>query len=186
MKWLQWLYIMTPLAVRRSVRSDQDSVMRTSMIPPSNQYRIAEFPRPVPYDEQLILDVGCGTGESTLSLMERYPRGVIIGIDEDSTKLKRAREIVKGCTFVEGDMTKPIFFPDMFEMISFNHSYHKFYDKKSVLTNCISLLKPKGMIEIIEEDVRAEIIDCNNRFLSVSCEFVQHRGWLHVMKRNRV
>ncbi len=40
----------------------------------------------------LILDCGCGTGDSTLALAERHPGSFVVGIDKSLVRLAKARE----------------------------------------------------------------------------------------------
>jgi len=42
--------------------------------------------------DECVLDVGCGTGRLTERLLERLPRGRVVGIDQSSNMLRVARE----------------------------------------------------------------------------------------------
>jgi trans-aconitate 2-methyltransferase len=45
--------------------------------------------------DELVLDVGCGTGRLTEKLLDRLPRGHVIGIDLSSNMLQVAREFLR-------------------------------------------------------------------------------------------
>lgn len=45
--------------------------------------------------DELVIDVGCGTGRLTEKLLERLPRGRVIGIDLSSNMLQVARDVLR-------------------------------------------------------------------------------------------
>ena len=51
-----------------------------------------------------VVDLGCGPGNSTELLIERYPHAAVIGIDSSSDMLRQARERLPACTFVKADI----------------------------------------------------------------------------------
>jgi trans-aconitate 2-methyltransferase len=50
------------------------------------------------------VDLGCGPGNSTELLVERFPQSEIIGLDSSPDMLRKARERLPNCTFVEADI----------------------------------------------------------------------------------
>jgi trans-aconitate 2-methyltransferase len=52
------------------------------------------------------IDVGCGPGNSTALLLQRYPNAVISGIDSSLDMLRQARKRLPQCEFLEGDLAK--------------------------------------------------------------------------------
>jgi trans-aconitate 2-methyltransferase len=52
-----------------------------------------------------VVDLGCGPGNSTELLLERYPNAEVIGLDSSPDMLRQARERVPNCKFIEGDLT---------------------------------------------------------------------------------
>ncbi len=53
---------------------------------------------------QLVVDLGCGPGNSTELLAERYPDSQVIGLDSSPDMLRKARERLPNCTFIEADI----------------------------------------------------------------------------------
>lgn len=51
-----------------------------------------------------ILDLGCGAGNVTTLLAERWPGAAIIGVDSSPDMLARARETLAGARWVEADL----------------------------------------------------------------------------------
>ena len=58
---------------------------------------------------QRILDVGCGSGMSTLPLVLSWENAEIIGIDRSAEMLKKAEEMLPAVTFLQRDCREPIF-----------------------------------------------------------------------------
>jgi trans-aconitate 2-methyltransferase len=50
------------------------------------------------------VDLGCGPGNSTELLVERFPQSQIVGLDSSPDMLRKARERLPQCSFVEGDI----------------------------------------------------------------------------------
>jgi trans-aconitate 2-methyltransferase len=50
------------------------------------------------------VDLGCGPGNSTELLVERYPEARVMGVDSSQEMLRMARERLPGCEFVQADL----------------------------------------------------------------------------------
>jgi trans-aconitate 2-methyltransferase len=53
---------------------------------------------------RLAVDLGCGPGNSTELLVERFPQSEIIGLDSSPDMLGNARERLPQCTFIAADI----------------------------------------------------------------------------------
>jgi trans-aconitate 2-methyltransferase len=53
---------------------------------------------------RLVVDLGCGPGNSTELLVERFPRSEVIGLDSSPDMLRKARERLPKCQFIEDDI----------------------------------------------------------------------------------
>ena len=59
----------------------------------------------VPLDSpRRIADLGCGPGNSTELLIERFPDAEVIGVDSSSDMLRQARSQLPSLKFVEADL----------------------------------------------------------------------------------
>jgi trans-aconitate 2-methyltransferase len=50
------------------------------------------------------VDLGCGPGNSTHLLAERWPRASIVGVDNSAAMLERARATYPDITWIQGDL----------------------------------------------------------------------------------
>ena len=57
-----------------------------------------------PVEPDLVYDLGCGPGNSTVLLTERWPRATVVGVDRSDAMLAEARRHVPGALFVLGDL----------------------------------------------------------------------------------
>ena len=57
-------------------------------------------------DPREVVDLGCGPGELTATLAERWPRARVAGIDSSPEMIAKARTGAKGVTFDVGDLAE--------------------------------------------------------------------------------
>jgi trans-aconitate 2-methyltransferase len=62
---------------------------------------VAQIPLQQP---RRVVDLGCGPGNSTELLADRYPQSEIVGLDSSPDMLRKARERLPKCKFVEADI----------------------------------------------------------------------------------
>jgi trans-aconitate 2-methyltransferase len=70
----------------------------------------------VPLDDpRLVYDLGCGTGEVTALMAERWPEATVIGLDNSPQMLERARSVSGRVAWVEADIAtwEPESAPDL-------------------------------------------------------------------------
>lgn len=58
------------------------------------------------FHPKTIYDLGCGPGNSTVLLKERWPHAIIIGLDNSPDMLKEARASYPDITFMQGDIAQ--------------------------------------------------------------------------------
>ena len=110
----------------------------------------------VPLDSpRRVVDLGCGPGNSTELLVERFPAAEVIGIDNSAAMLESARERLPGCHFELADIAAwaPAEAPDL---IYANASLQWVGDHEHLLPRLLRLLAPGGVLAVQMPDNRDE------------------------------
>jgi len=98
-----------------------------------------------------VVDLGCGPGNVTPILKQRFPTADVLGVDGSPDMLAKARAAAPGCRFETGDFNTwipsgpPGQKPDL---IYSNAALHWVTDHDVLFPRLISLLKPNGVIAI--------------------------------------
>ena len=53
---------------------------------------------------RMAVDLGCGPGNSTELLVDRYPEATVVGLDSSKDMLRQARKRLPRCVFIEADL----------------------------------------------------------------------------------
>ncbi|KGJ09580.1 trans-aconitate 2-methyltransferase (plasmid) [Paracoccus versutus] len=95
----------------------------------------------------LMADIGCGPGNSTALLAERFPGAQIVGLDPDADMIRTAQAALPGCRFVQGDVEswRPEAPP---ELIFANASLQWVPDHRALLPHLVGLLRPGGVLAV--------------------------------------
>src|SRR4051812_2483988 len=102
----------------------------------------------VPLDSpRRVADLGCGPGNSTELLVERYPNTEMIGVDSSPDMLRQARKHLPGCTFVEGDLSTWMSEPGT-DLLFGNAVFHWVPDHPKVLARLLQSLPPGGVLAV--------------------------------------
>jgi trans-aconitate 2-methyltransferase len=102
----------------------------------------------VPLDTpQSVYDLGCGPGNSTALLIERYSKARITGIDNSPDMLKAARKAHPGHIFEEGDVAtwRPLAPADL---IFANAVFQWIPDHPRILKELCETLTPGGVLAV--------------------------------------
>jgi trans-aconitate 2-methyltransferase len=94
-----------------------------------------------------VVDLGCGPGNSTALLVERFPGAEVIGLDSSPDMLRKARERLPKCKFVEADIatwtpeegTDLLFANAAFQWVP-DHPHH--------LRRLLEALEPGGVLAV--------------------------------------
>jgi len=102
----------------------------------------------VPLDDpRRVADLGCGPGNSTELLIERFPNAEVIGVDSSPDMLRQARERLPRCTFVEGDLST--WMPEQGTDLLFGNAvFHWVPDHPRVLARLLQSLSPGGVLAV--------------------------------------
>ncbi len=94
-----------------------------------------------------VVDLGCGPGNSTALLQQRWPAAQITGVDTSPAMLTEARASLPGCRFVEADIRH--YRPEhALSVIYANASLQWVDDHYALLPHLVSLLKLHGVLAI--------------------------------------
>lgn len=101
-----------------------------------------------------VLDIGCGTGDSTLDAARAVSPGSALGIDLSSRMLDRARAMalahrLPNATFVHGDAQVFPFGPASFDCAISRTGSMFFADQVAAFTNIARALRPHGRLALV-------------------------------------
>src|SRR5215831_1875425 len=102
----------------------------------------------VPLDNpKRVVDLGCGPGNSTELLIERFPSAEVIGLDSSPDMLRQARERLPGRTFVQGDLScwSP---PERTDLLFANAVFQWVPDHPQVLARLLKALPTGGVLAV--------------------------------------
>jgi trans-aconitate 2-methyltransferase len=102
-----------------------------------------------------VYDLGCGPGNSTELLVERFPGRGVRGIDNASDMLKAARARLPGVDFVECDLAKwhP---PEPAALLYANAVFQWLPDHVALMTRLMDGLRPGGALAVQMPDNLSE------------------------------
>lgn len=108
---------------------------------------------PADYVPARILDFGCGTGETSPELLERFPGARVVGIDASAGALEHARRHhgSHDVSFFDVDSFEA---PDTFDLCYSNGAFHhiKPEDRPRILARLRELLAPGGLLAVFENN----------------------------------
>lgn len=106
-------------------------------------------------DVSSIVDLGCGPGNSTALLHQRWPSARIVGVDNSPAMLEQARVAVPECRFIEADIQR--FRPEhALNLIYANASLQWVPGHYELLPLLVSLLALNGVLAIQMPDNQQE------------------------------
>ncbi len=94
-----------------------------------------------------IADLGCGPGNSTELLLERFPDAEVIGIDSSPAMLTAARKRLPQCRFIEADIGQWRSEQGT-DLLFANAVFHWVPDHAKVLARLAGALAPGGVLAI--------------------------------------
>lgn len=104
--------------------------------------------------DDVVLDVGCGTGRSSREVARIATGGAVVGVDLSAVMLERARERtaaegLTNVTFVQGDAQVHPFSDAVFDLAISNFGAMFFGDPVAAFTNIGSGLRPGGRLALL-------------------------------------
>jgi tRNA G46 methylase TrmB len=79
-------------------------------IPAQNYDMFFEILEQAKFHDGIILDSGCGTGESTISIAKLFPEAFVVGVDKSALRISKGisklkKERLKNCMLVQANIT---------------------------------------------------------------------------------
>ncbi|MGZ5926918.1 MAG: trans-aconitate 2-methyltransferase [Rhizomicrobium sp.] len=94
-----------------------------------------------------VVDLGCGSGNSTELLTERFPSAAVLGIDSSPAMLEAACSRLPDCVFERADIAEWV--PDAApELIFANAALQWVPDHAALMPRLVSLLAPGGALAV--------------------------------------
>ena len=91
-----------------------------------------------------IIDLGCGPGNSTRVLRERWPAAHITGLDSSTAMIEKARQTSDAIDWRIGDI-QIWYEPNRFDLIFANASLHWIENHESLTKRLLEAVKPSGI-----------------------------------------
>lgn len=104
-----------------------------------------------------VLDLGCGTGWSSISFAEAHPAARVVGVDLDEASIREARGhaaergVADRVSFLLGDAARPDL--GAFDLACVFEALHDMADPVAVLTAVRRSLRPGGVLLVADEKV---------------------------------
>lgn len=99
--------------------------------------------------DETVLDAGCGSGSVTRLLLERLPRGRVIGVDASPSMIERSRASLGDDDRVElisGDLAE-LELPEQVDAVFSNATLHWIIDHERLFARLFAALRPGGALE---------------------------------------
>jgi ubiquinone/menaquinone biosynthesis C-methylase UbiE len=122
-----------------------------------------------------IVDLGCGTGQLTLRLTERFPGAQVVGLDYSAGMLAAAvPRVATRAVVVQADAHHLPLRPASADVVVCTESFHWYADQARVVAGLSALLRPGGQLLIASiasfTDVGATVV---RQLSSVACQPVR-------------
>ena len=139
---------------------------------------LARVPALQPARSLHTVDLGCGPGNSTELLVERFPDARILGVDNSEAMLETARKQLPQARFEAADIASwaPAEGEPAPDLIYANASIQWVGEHEALIPRLFSLLAPGGVLAIQMPDNRQEPSHRNMREVAQLPQFVGHIG----------
>jgi trans-aconitate 2-methyltransferase len=119
---------------------------------------------------RLVVDLGCGPGNSTELLLERFPQSEVIGLDSSPDMLRKARERLPKCKFIEADIAT--WMPEPGTALLFaNAAFQWVTDHPRVIRRLLEALPAGGVLAVQMPD------NTHEPAIAIQREVAAHGPW---------
>lgn len=93
-----------------------------------------------------IIDIGCGSGMSTIVLRKKWESAEIIGVDYSENMLNKAKERIEDVTWIKKDCSKPIKDLGKFDIVFSNAFLQWIKNQEEFLVNTRDIISENGIL----------------------------------------
>jgi trans-aconitate 2-methyltransferase len=132
-----------------SAMVDWDAGAYDQVATPQTEWGRAVMERLELRGDETVLDAGCGTGTLTALLLERLPRGRVIGVDKSPSMVERARETLGADPRVELELRDllDLELEGMVDAVFSSATFHWILDHERLFDRLHASLRPGGVLE---------------------------------------
>lgn len=95
-----------------------------------------------------ILDVGCGSGMSTLALRNRFPEAEIVGVDLSASMLDNAKKLLPDVKWIQRDCSKSLEDLGQFDLVFSNAFLQWLSEQENFIKNIQKCIKENGILAL--------------------------------------
>lgn len=131
------------------------------------------------FSPSVVYDLGCGPGNSTALLADRWPDAKVIGVDSSANMLEKAKETYPTIEFIERDIATFVL-QEKVDCIFSNAALQWMGNHDVLLPRLLSFLKPGGFLAIqMPNNYHCPSHQVTVRLLDT------HKKWEHLRKELR-
>jgi len=97
---------------------------------------------------QKIIDIGCGSGMSTIPLRNRFKKAEITGVDFSTSMLNKAKEMMSDVIWLQRNCSKPLTDLGKFDLVFSNAALQWLGNQRKVIKNLSDILLPDGLLAV--------------------------------------
>lgn len=95
-----------------------------------------------------IIDIGCGTGMSTLPLGEKWTEAEIVGVDYSESMLTKAKKLISSVRWEQRDCSQSLADLGKFDLVFSNAALQWLGDQATVIKNLHDIMTEDGILAI--------------------------------------
>jgi len=98
--------------------------------------------------DEVALDAGCGTGKLTAVLLERLPRGRVVGVDGSPAMIREARRLLPRSVELRVEDLAELTADEPFDVVVSSATFHWIADHDALFARLAAVLRPGGRLEV--------------------------------------
>ena len=101
----------------------------------------------IPFQPKSILDIGCGPGNSSQALLQRWPKAALTGIDTSPSMIEKAKASYPHNTWIVADASKHLF-NEKYDIVFSNATIQWIPNHAELFKHLFNLTNPGGVLAI--------------------------------------